>query len=245
MTSRPDRRALALAALATVLLFGPLPPATSASVDPPPVLLTFDDGPDPVWTVRALDVLRWKGARAIFCVTGAHAQMFPALVRRVATEGHTLCVHSWSHRHLTTLPPAEQRAEVDRTLTLLVSLVGSGPVRFWRAPYGQSTSALDAYAESRGLIPLGWNAQGSDWAASITPAVVEGLVESPVNGLGAVPLTQHATTSRTPPGIAVVLLHDGRGESTTAVPADRWPGMAVLVSLLDRYRIVEPASVSD
>lgn len=213
-----------------------IPPVTTT-----PLLLTFDDGPDPVWTPHVLDILLWKNVHAIFCVTGEHAQMHPDLVRRAVGEGHQLCVHSWDHPHVLTLDSAHQIGQIARTYDLLVSLVGAQHVIWWRAPYGQSRVALDGYAQSRGLTAIGWHAQGSDWAAGITPAEVEVRIESSIDGLGAVPLVNHADPPHAPANVAVVLLHDGRGENHTTGTVDRWPGTSVLISLIDRYQIAEPS----
>jgi peptidoglycan/xylan/chitin deacetylase (PgdA/CDA1 family) len=218
----------------TPVRFAP-PPATHV-----PLLLTFDDGPDPVWTARMLDVLKWKGLHGVFAVTGEHAQMHPELVRRTAGEGHQLGVHSWDHPHILTLDSAHQMGQIHRTRELLVELTGPGPVRWWRAPYGQSRPALDGFANSLGLTALGWDAQGSDWSAGITPAAVEALEESATDGLAADPLVDHAVVPATPEGVAVVLLHDGRGENHTTGSVDRWASAAVLVSLADRYVIANP-----
>jgi peptidoglycan/xylan/chitin deacetylase (PgdA/CDA1 family) len=174
-----------------------------------PLLLTFDDGPDPVWTGRILDVMAWKGL----------------------------------HPHILTLDSAHQMGQIAHTHDLLVQLAGPGPVSWWRAPYGQSRPALDGYAQSLGLTALGWHADGSDWSAGITPAAVEALEESAAAGLDADPLVDHAVVPGTPDGVAVVLLHDGRGENHSTGSVDRWASAAVLVSLADRYPIADPATL--
>ena len=216
----------------------PPPPVTSL-----PLLLTFDDGPDPVWTGRVLDILAWKHVHGVFCMTGEHAAMHPDLVRRVVAEGHQLCDHSVDHPHVLTLDSAHQIGQVQHGYDMIVAASGGVAPRWWRAPYGQSRTALDGYAHSIGLTAIGWHAQGSDWSAGITPAQVEALWESPSDGLAAVPLVDHAVVPNTPPGVAVVLLHDGQGELHTTGSADRWPGTTVLVSLIDRYQVADPATL--
>ncbi len=62
------------------------------------VALTFDDGPDPVFTPQVLDVLAEHGAVATFFAVGKRAERHPELVRRIVDEGHALGSHSWSHR---------------------------------------------------------------------------------------------------------------------------------------------------
>ena len=208
-----------------------------------PLLLTFDDGPDPIWTPRILDVLAWKGVHGVFAMTGEHAQMWPAIVRRVVAEGHQLCDHSMTHPHVLTLDSAHQIGEVQHGYDAIKTAAGGVAPRWWRAPYGQSRVALDGYAHSIGLDALGWNAEGSDWSAGITPAAVEALEESATTGLAADPLAQHSIVPGTPEGVAVVLLHDGLGENHTTGSVERWASVAVLVSLIDRYTIADPATL--
>lgn len=204
----------------------------------PPVMLTFDDGPDPVWTPRVLHVLESHHVHAVFCVTGEHASMWPALIRQIAADGDALCVHSWDHPHLLTLTPAAQRREIVRTQALLDSLAGKGKVRYWRAPYGQSSAALDSFAHARGLSPLGWNAEGSDWTPGISPSKIEALENA---DLARIPLKQWAIPpGHTPPGIAVVLLHDAQGENHTDHSADRAATVTAVLALIEHHAVAAP-----
>ena len=62
--------------------------------------LTFDDGPDPVWTPAVLDALAHAGARATFFVLGEAAARHPDVVRRTLAEGHAVELHGHAHlRH--------------------------------------------------------------------------------------------------------------------------------------------------
>ncbi|MFE2139906.1 polysaccharide deacetylase family protein, partial [Streptomyces sp. NPDC059466] len=61
------------------------------------VNITVDDGPDPVWTPRVLDVLREYGVKATFCMVGTEARAHPDLVKKVVAAGHRLCDHTVSH----------------------------------------------------------------------------------------------------------------------------------------------------
>lgn len=79
---------------------------------PPLVALTFDDGPYPMYTPALLDVLRRRGARATFFLTGASTRDHPELARQIADEGHELANHTYSHRRESELRPAELEAEI-------------------------------------------------------------------------------------------------------------------------------------
>src|SRR5437764_12049583 len=64
------------------------------------VALTFDDGPDPTWTPKLLDLLREKNVPATFFVVGTQAVSHPALVRRELAEGHDVGSHTFTHAQL-------------------------------------------------------------------------------------------------------------------------------------------------
>jgi len=61
------------------------------------VALTFDDGPDPRWTPRILEMLRQYHARATFFVIGSQAAQHPDLLRRMHAEGHEVANHTYTH----------------------------------------------------------------------------------------------------------------------------------------------------
>ncbi|CAM5268481.1 polysaccharide deacetylase family protein [Streptomyces narbonensis] len=69
----------------------------ASDAGPRGVNITIDDGPDPIWTPRVLDVLKEYGVKATFCMVGTQAQAHPDLVKKVVADGHRLCNHSVSH----------------------------------------------------------------------------------------------------------------------------------------------------
>jgi polysaccharide deacetylase family protein (PEP-CTERM system associated) len=84
-------------------------------------------------TERLLDLLDRTGARATCFVLGWVAERHPALVRRIAAEGHEVASHGWWHRRIGSLTPEELRQEVRDSKRLLEDLTGQ-PVNGFRAP---------------------------------------------------------------------------------------------------------------
>ena len=105
------------------------------------VALTFDDGPDPVWTPRLLDALGQAGVRGTFFLVGERAERAPALVRRMVAEGHEIGNHSWSHRSLWMCGPRVTAREIGRAHDRLASLTGVPP-RHFRPPWGMVNAAM-------------------------------------------------------------------------------------------------------
>lgn len=100
------------------------------------VYLTFDDGPDPEWTPRVLDVLWQAGAEATFFAIGQQVQRAPELIRRVHTAGHAIGNHTYSHRHPWFMTSRTARAQVRDGAKALSDVLGVAP-RFYRPPHGR------------------------------------------------------------------------------------------------------------
>ena len=140
-------------------LFGP---SLIAPPRPGELALTFDDGPNPLWTPRLLDLLSRRGVRATFFLVGSRAQSHPALVRQILAAGHCIGNHSWSHRNLAMAPSSTIEDQLSRTNQTLAEITGAPP-RFFRPPYGARRPATLAIARRLGLTPVLWNAMTSDW----------------------------------------------------------------------------------
>lgn len=125
--------------------------------------LTFDDGPNPVWTPRLLEFLADQDLRATFFLLGSRAQAQPDLVRRIAAAGHLVGNHSWSHPNLAFTPRARIRTELSATRDQLEQITGA-PVRFFRPPFGARRPAALRIARELGMTPVLWNAMTSDWS---------------------------------------------------------------------------------
>ena len=120
--------------------------------------LTFDDGPDPEWTPRVLDLLAEAGAHATFFVIGERAARAPAIVKRIATEGHELANHSWSHRNLWFCGPHATREQVLRAHDTLADLTGTAP-RHFRPPWGMVNAAMFSAVRKIGERIVFWSIQ--------------------------------------------------------------------------------------
>lgn len=120
--------------------------------------LTFDDGPDPVWTPRLLDVLGAAGVRGTFFLVGERAARAPALVRRMAAEGHEVGNHSWSHRSLWLCGPRATRREIRHAHDRLADLAGAPP-RHFRPPWGMVNAATFPALRGVGERCVFWSIQ--------------------------------------------------------------------------------------
>lgn len=154
------------------------------------VMLTFDDGPDPVWTPRLLDVLARGGAKATFFPIAPRAAAHPELVARMRAEGHEIGLHCDEHLRHSALSEARVTADTESALEHLAGL-GVVPSR-WRTPWGDIAPFTRRVADRHGLTLTGWTVDTHDWrgdtAAMMFAATRNDLTEE-----------------------AVVLAHDGIG----------------------------------
>jgi cellulose synthase/poly-beta-1,6-N-acetylglucosamine synthase-like glycosyltransferase/peptidoglycan/xylan/chitin deacetylase (PgdA/CDA1 family)/spore germination protein YaaH len=198
------------------------------------VALTFDDGPDPRWTPKILDILKQKQAPATFFVIGESANQESGIVKREYALGNEIGNHTFTHPEFDAerLSKTELQVQLNLTELLLESYLGV-KTTFFRPPYGidhQPESATEVQllpiAQSMGYAIIGARIDPHDWgeANSAPPAPVETIVERVLND------TNKGN---------IILLHDGGG--------DRSHTVAALPQIIDGLRAkgYEFVSVSD
>lgn len=185
----------------------------------PLVALTFDDGPDDVYTPRILDVLRRYGAPATFFVVGAMVERHLPVAERIVAEGHELGHHGYRHVDFTRLSDGEIREQLARTAALLDVRLGRRPVTF-RPPYSAlNPRAVEVIAEADYKIVL-WNIDSLDWRGLKSSDILANVVPH----LG--------------PG-AVVLMHSAGGDLSGTVEA-----LPLLLEMI-ADRGLQPVTVSE
>jgi peptidoglycan/xylan/chitin deacetylase (PgdA/CDA1 family) len=193
--------AAAAVSAAAYLVYAPLPAAVlraenalrfSLTDHPEKTLyLTFDDGPDPHYTGKLLDLLAKYQIHATFFTVADFAQEHPELIRRMQKEGHTVACHSRSHKCAMFQGPRATKSDLSRSLHTMKEL--GVPVDLYRAPWGLYNLTLIHELKRRHIKRVLWNVMIGDWSA-----------RPDVDTLA------HRLLSRVRPG-AVICLHDGRG----------------------------------
>ncbi len=173
------------------------------------IALTFDDGPDPAWTPRLLELLARRGVRASFFLIGERASRAREVVRAIDAGGHEIGNHTWSHRSLWLCGPRRTALEIDRAQALLADVTGRQP-RHFRPPWGMLNAALLPLLGRRGLRCVLWSVQPEGARPVAAALQVERVV------------------ARAHPG-GIVDLHDAEG--TPAAPERL---LAALPEMLDR-----------
>ena len=185
---------------------------------PSELALTFDDGPNPAWTPRLLDLLAEHNVHATFFMVGKFAKAERELARRVAEAGHLVGNHTWTHPDLSRAPDSKVLDELTRTNDVLAEISGK-PVRYFRPPYGARRPYVLKLARQLGLVPVTWNAMTRDWSEPSADKIAEDLMKK-----------VEANERR---GFATnIVLHDG---SHHGLGADRGASVAACRKLLERY----------
>ncbi|MGC2237062.1 MAG: glycosyltransferase [Pyrinomonadaceae bacterium] len=183
------------------------------------IVLTFDDGPDPVWTPKILDILKQENVKAAFFVVGENGQANPDLIKRIVAEGHEIGNHSFTHPNLGEVPRQVTDIELNATQRLIESLTGHS-TRLFRAPYFGDAEPRTPdeveptiQAQNLGYISVGLHIDPDDWKLKNddgTPRNADDLVNET--------LAAAAVTTLEARG-EIVLLHDGGGDRSATVEA--------------------------
>ena len=171
------------------------------------VTLTFDDGPDPKWTPKILDILKEHNLKATFFVLGSQAENYPALVQRIVNEGHEIGSHTYTHPNIAEISHQQIELELNATQYLLESITGRRTLLF-RPPYNADSNPsrvkellpLKQVQDELGYLIVLENIDPEDWARPGATAILDRIKEQRELG-------------------NIILLHDAGGNRAQTVEA--------------------------
>jgi peptidoglycan-N-acetylglucosamine deacetylase len=170
------------------------------------VAITFDDGPDPRWTPKILDILKSANVKAAFFLVGTNAEHYPNLVRRIVNEGHEIGNHTYYHPNLALCWPEHIRLELNATQLLLETITGRATTLF-RPPYAADTSPSQLseliplqIAEDLNYLVVLENIDPEDWAKPGADIILRRVKQERRDG-------------------SIILLHDAGGDRSQTVQA--------------------------
>jgi peptidoglycan-N-acetylglucosamine deacetylase len=184
---------------------------------PGTVAISFDDGPDPAWTPKILDVLKQKGVHATFMMIGEQAQDHVGIMKRVLAEGHEIGNHTWTHPDISEISPEQVRLQLNLTERLFGSKLGVKPLYF-RPPYDideepdTNDQAAPAYMiQKMGYTIIGNKIDTHDWDERLHPdpqSMLDDVLEQ-LNLMKSKPQFRGS----------IILMHDGGGNRAVTVAA--------------------------
>src|SRR5438034_51972 len=170
------------------------------------VAITFDDGPDPRWTPKILDILKTANVKAAFFLVGVNAERYPSLVRRIVDDGHEIGNHTYYHPNLALCWPEHIRLELNATQLLLETITGRATTLF-RPPYAADTSPAQLseltplqIAEDLNYLVVLESIDPQDWAKPGADIILRRVKQQRRDG-------------------SIILLHDAGGDRSQTVEA--------------------------
>jgi peptidoglycan/xylan/chitin deacetylase (PgdA/CDA1 family)/glycosyltransferase involved in cell wall biosynthesis len=189
-----------------VLRLAPDGTVASRTMDSRTIALTFDDGPDPQWTPKVLDVLARHHAHATFFVIGSKVNDYPDLTRRILAEGHDIGVHTFTHVELAAEPAWRRQLELTLGQNAIAGVTGRTST-LMRPPYSSEPEAVTdhEYETLRDVAASGYlivlaDHDTRDWSHPGVNSIVTAATPAPGKG-------------------AVVMMHDGGGDRSQTVEA--------------------------
>lgn len=176
------------------------------------VSLTFDDGPDPVWTPRILSVLERYHVPATFFVIGENGVENGGLLKRIVADGDEIGNHSYTHPNMAEDTKLGMKLELNATQRLVEAWTGRS-TRLFRAPYfgdAEPTTADELVpaliAQQHGYTVVGLHVDPADWKTPGADEIARRAIEQ----------VTHQTSDRS---TNIILLHDGGGDRAQTVAA--------------------------
>ncbi|OQP39745.1 glycosyl transferase family 2 [Niastella yeongjuensis] len=178
------------------------------TADPKKLVLTFDDGPDPTWTPKVLDILKKENVPAAFFVVGINAENNIPIVKRLYKEGYELGNHTFTHPNVADISPKRALLEIESTRLLLECITGHSTILF-RAPYNADFEPEKmeellpvAIARTKNYLDVGESVDPLDWEPGVTADSIVARTIKRKQDLTAAGLSGN-----------VILLHDAGGDT--------------------------------
>ncbi len=181
------------------------------------VAITFDDGPDPQWTPKILDVLKREHAPATFFIIGIQADKFPGITQRIYDEGHAIGNHTFTHPDISNVSSAYLKFELNLTERLFASRLGIRTVLF-RPPYSidEEPDTADQvrpleFTQDMGYTTVGDKIDPGDWRSNPHRSAEQLTADVLAHLPPCAPNDQRCGN--------IILLHDGGGNRAETVRA--------------------------
>ena len=166
---------------------------SAKTADKNKVAITFDDGPNPEYTVELLEGLQKRGVKATFFVLGAEVEKYPDIVKKIDDGGHLIGVHSYEHVNFGQIGDEAAIEQIEKTQEAIHNVTGKY-AGYIRPPYGCWKKSLDVEVP---LIEVLWDIDPLDWTTKDADTVVQRILKGVTEG-------------------SIILLHDASQSSVQA-----------------------------
>jgi peptidoglycan/xylan/chitin deacetylase (PgdA/CDA1 family) len=151
---------------------------TNVETNKPLVAMTFDDGPDPVYTPMLLKAFKEFKAQGTFFMVGNGALKYKSIVYEAAKDGHDIGNHTMDHISMLSVGRRERWKQIIMCKKALFPY-GQG---YFRPPYGEQNGWSNIDAAILGYQPIGWNIDVDDWRNGDLISMAEEIRQKITNG---------------------------------------------------------------
>ncbi len=183
------------------------------------IILTFDDGPDPEYTPKILDILEKEKVPATFFIVGINAESNIPILQRIYKNGYELGNHTFTHNNVAKMNPERAELEMKTTRTLIECITGHSTILF-RAPYNadsepQTYEEIEPLARSKkdNYIAVGESIDPNDWNEKMN---ADSIITRTIR------ITEENNAS-------IILLHDAGGKT-------RQPTIDALPKIIEYFK---------
>ncbi|MBC8182022.1 polysaccharide deacetylase family protein [candidate division KSB1 bacterium] len=145
------------------------------------IFLTFDDGPDEIFTSQILQILQKEQVSSTFFILGEKAKTSPAIVKSIKDFGHTIGLHSFLHQSLIYKSKKNIFDQLYTSKNYIEQLTGE-PVKYFRPPFGRFSPAVNNVCRQIDLQMVLWNVMSYDFDLNISDSYIFNLVETKTCG---------------------------------------------------------------
>lgn len=179
------------------------------------IALTFDDGPQSVYTPQILDILKRYNIKATFFLIGKNVEVFPQLAKRIKDEGHLIGNHTYDHPDLRLQTRNQIKQQIQKAEKAIIDATGVKPYLF-RSPYGSDNNLVLQEAENSGYTIIEWSVSGLNGRHDAPyNKIVKRVVDSIQNG-------------------SIILLHDGNRLSSRTDRSQIVKALHIIIETLQK-----------
>ena len=143
------------------------------------IMLTFDDGPNPLYTPKLLDLLKQHQIKATFFVVTDHALQHPELVRRMQMEGHTIALHLLNHRNAWFYSYIYTKKDFSKSLEIMEEIGVKS--HYYRPPWGHTNLFTYYFVKKHDLTMILWNLMVNDWDYNSMSLILQNKILNSIN----------------------------------------------------------------
>ncbi len=138
------------------------------------IALTFDDGPDSVYTPQLLNGLRERGVHATFFLLGENVEGREDIVKQMYHDGHLIGSHGYSHIQMGKETVKTACEQIEENNKKIEAIIGKRP-QYLRPPYGSWTEELECTID---MTVVMWDVDPLDWKSQNAKKVVRHIVKN-------------------------------------------------------------------